>query len=301
MEFGKKVKSLRQAQKITKEAFCGDESELSVRQLTRIETGKSTPTLAKVQFIANRLGVKIGDLTDESFELPTRYKELKYLLLRTQTYTEPSKLSEREQFFDEVLVNFYDELPDEEKLIIDCLQAQIDVALSNQTDFGEGLLEDYFEQVKIKTEYTINDLILINLYFTCGITSDFSPKFYSRETYKHIVSNLVKHAELLPLDYLFLLNNLFLQIIYIATRLKNSEFVEEILKQVEHIMFKTQDFQKLPVLCLVEWKYRLSVLGNLEKATDCYRKARLFAEMTNDKFLDQKLTNEWKKDTGHLN
>lgn len=55
VDFGKRVKELRQLRDITKEAFCGDETELSVRQLTRIENGVSTPTLAKVIFIAQQL------------------------------------------------------------------------------------------------------------------------------------------------------------------------------------------------------------------------------------------------------
>lgn len=53
MNFGKHMKELRRTLKMTKEEFCGDEIELSVRQLTRIESGISTPTLEKVVFIAH--------------------------------------------------------------------------------------------------------------------------------------------------------------------------------------------------------------------------------------------------------
>ena len=85
--FGEKVRQLREERGISREAFCGDETELSIRQLYRVETGQSIPTLNKVTYIAQILGVSIGELTDgKTFELPARYKELKYLLLRTPTY-----------------------------------------------------------------------------------------------------------------------------------------------------------------------------------------------------------------------
>lgn len=55
-EFGKKIKRLRLAKKISRSEFCGDESELSIRQLIRIENGESRPILTKLKYIAERLG-----------------------------------------------------------------------------------------------------------------------------------------------------------------------------------------------------------------------------------------------------
>ena len=80
-KFGNKIRILREKKGISREEFCGDETELSVRQLARIELNQSIPNLSKAQFIANRLGVKLGTLTDgDSLEFPKRYKELKYLI-----------------------------------------------------------------------------------------------------------------------------------------------------------------------------------------------------------------------------
>ncbi|SFC83969.1 Helix-turn-helix domain-containing protein, partial [Streptococcus gallolyticus] len=86
-KFGIKVRALREEKGISREEFCGDETELSVRQLARIESNQSIPSLSKAQFIANQLGVTLGTMTDgDSLELPRRYEELKYLLIRTPTY-----------------------------------------------------------------------------------------------------------------------------------------------------------------------------------------------------------------------
>lgn len=92
-KFGAKVRTLREEKGISREEFCGDETELSVRQLARIEKGQSVPTLNKVGYIAKVLNVTIGELVDgKNLELPTRYKELKYLLLRTPTYGDEKRL-----------------------------------------------------------------------------------------------------------------------------------------------------------------------------------------------------------------
>ena len=164
-KFGEKVRLLREEKGISREEFCGDETELSVRQLARIELNQSIPNLSKASFIANQLGVKLGTLTDgDSLELPKRYQELKYLLLRTPTYADKVRLDRKGKYFDEISEKFYDIIPEEERLIIDCLQSKLDVHFSDDVNFGEGILNDYFDQVNRKKNFNINDLILIDLY-----------------------------------------------------------------------------------------------------------------------------------------
>lgn len=152
--FGEKVRGLRLEKGISREELCGDEAELSVRQLARIELGQSIPSLAKVIFIAKALEVSVGYLTDgANLELPKRYKELKYLILRTPTYMDDRKLQVRESQFDEIFENYYDQLPEEEQLIIECLQATLDTLLSENINFGVELLQEYFKQTKVKQRF----------------------------------------------------------------------------------------------------------------------------------------------------
>lgn len=47
---------------ISRPDFCGDEQELTVRQLSRIESGASQPSLPKLAYIARRLGVPVYSL-----------------------------------------------------------------------------------------------------------------------------------------------------------------------------------------------------------------------------------------------
>ena len=47
-EVGKRIRMLREMKHITRETLCDDETEITVRQLARIESGQSSPSLSKV-------------------------------------------------------------------------------------------------------------------------------------------------------------------------------------------------------------------------------------------------------------
>ncbi|VIT61339.1 transcriptional regulator [Streptococcus pneumoniae] len=90
------------AKKISRSEFCGDESELSIRQLIRIENGESRPTLTKLKYIAERLGVEDYKLMPSYIELDKEYLELKYFLMRTPTYEDETIAQKKES----VLIRF---------------------------------------------------------------------------------------------------------------------------------------------------------------------------------------------------
>ena len=67
---GRKIRSLREKKKLTRENFCEDQSQLSVRQLFRIENGLSLPTLPKLIYISSKLEISLGELFKEfEFEI----------------------------------------------------------------------------------------------------------------------------------------------------------------------------------------------------------------------------------------
>ena len=47
---------------------------------------------------------------------------------------------------------FYDQLPEDEQVAVEVLQAIDDVYVSENSDFGEGLIEEYFEQFTFKNK-----------------------------------------------------------------------------------------------------------------------------------------------------
>ncbi|HEP5606804.1 TPA: transcriptional regulator Rgg4/ComR, partial [Streptococcus pyogenes] len=239
--FGGKVKVLRLEKRISHEDLCGDESELSVRQLARIELGQSIPSLSKVIFIAKALNVSVGYLTDGAdLELPKRYKELKYLILRTPTYMDDGKLQVREEQFDEIFEDYYDKLPEEEKIIIDCLQATLDTLLSENTNFGIDLLQEYFNQIKTKVRFRQNDLILLELYLAYldieGMDGQYSDKIF----YDSLLDNLSEQFEQFELDELFIVNKIIIDISSLSLKNNRLDNLEKAIEMSQKIMAKIQ-------------------------------------------------------------
>lgn len=295
--FGGKVKVLRLEKRISREDLCGDESELSVRQLARIELGQSIPSLSKVIFIAKALNVSVGYLTDGAdLELPKRYKELKYLILRTPTYMDDGKLQVREEQFDEIFEDYYDKLPEEEKIIIDCLQATLDTLLSENTNFGIDLLQEYFNQIKTKVRFRQNDLIFLELYLAYldieGMDGQYSDKIF----YDSLLDNLSEQFEQFELDELFIVNKIIIDISSLSLKNNRLDNLEKAIEMSQKIMAKIQDWNRMPILKLIEWKYFLIKQKDIIKAEQSFMKACLFAQMTADQYLENKLIQEWEKD-----
>ncbi|HHD5525112.1 transcriptional regulator Rgg4/ComR [Streptococcus pyogenes] len=295
--FGGKVKVLRLEKRISREDLCGDESELSVRQLARIELGQSIPSLSKVIFIAKALNVSVGYLTDGAdLELPKRYKELKYLILRTPTYMDDGKLQVREEQFDEIFEDYYDKLPEEEKIIIDCLQATLDTLLSENANFGIDLLQEYFNQIKTKVRFRQNDLILLELYLAYldieGMDGQYSDKIF----YDSLLDNLSGQFEQFELDELFIVNKIIIDISSLSLKNNRLDNLEKAIEMSQKIMAKIQDWNRMPILKLIEWKYFLIKQKDIIKAEQSFMKACLFAQMTADQYLENKLIQEWEKD-----
>ncbi|MGT2743279.1 helix-turn-helix domain-containing protein [Streptococcus plurextorum] len=303
-EFGEKVQRLRQEKGLTREELCGDEIELSVRQLARIESGQSLPTLAKVQYISEKLGVSVGSLTDgENLELPKRYKELKYQILRLPTYADEERLQLREEQFDEILNVYYDHLPEVEQVMVDILQSRFEVVNSGDVNFGLGVLNDYFEQVKKKKFYAINDLALIDLYLTCMIATMFSGKesqegiLYSEETYAYFVEKLLKQGDYLPTEDLFFLNKIYFMLASVFLRQNKFVDLDALLTHLHPFIIKSQDFQRMPLYYMYRWKYCLYHLKDKSEAESYYHQATMFAEMTQDSYLAKRLDEEWEMNT----
>lgn len=294
--FGEKVRLLRAKKELTREEFCGDETELSVRQLARIEAGTSTPNLANAQFIAQQLGVGLGELTDgKNLELPKRYRELKYQILRIPTYSDEDRLKVREEQLDEILINYYDNLPEAEQVLVDIIQARFEVFNSGNTDFGTDILSDYFEQVKKKKIYTINDLALIDLYLVCIIVTNFDKKIYKEDTYYKFVKNIFNQGDHINIEDLFFLNKLYLMICSVLV--KKEEYIKlgELLGDLYQLIVKSQDFQRMPLYYMYCWQHSLYGVKNKSEAEGFFKQALIFAEMTSDLYLAEKLKEEWQR------
>ena len=104
----------------------------------RIEKGEFRPTIKTLEYIAERLEIPSYVLMPDYKELPKRYQELKYFLLRHPDYGDKELQEQKEEYFDEIFETFYDDLPRDEKVLVDCLQA-IDEVRATSNPYTEAV------------------------------------------------------------------------------------------------------------------------------------------------------------------
>ncbi|WP_392349229.1 helix-turn-helix domain-containing protein [Streptococcus suis] len=275
-EFGQRVRQLRENASLTREQFCDDELELSVRQLTRIEAGTSKPTFSKIQYIATRLGMGLYELMPDYVSLPERYSKLKFDVLRTPTYENEELMGKRADMMTEIYDDYYDDLPEEEKIAIDAIQSIIDVFETKTAEFGQDILEDYFEQIQRKPQFSANDLLIIQLYLInlrmeVKQSSDF-------QHFLDLVEKLPSQVELVESGDLFILRDVMITSVGLLGQKEEFSYIPTLFEALDKIMQKTQDFQKKPILNLLKWKYELLINKDKDAATALYEEALLLQE-----------------------
>ena len=281
MLIGQKIKEIRIEKGISRPDFCGDEQELTVRQLSRIESGASQPSLPKLDYIARRLGVPAYSLMPDFSALPPAYLELKYQILREPIYGKEEEYDKKEACLEEIEDLFYEQLPNEEKIWFEATRATIDVIRSGRPEYGETVLDDYFKTIYDKELFLINELEVINLYFAIVLTKIKQGQNQIEEINRihSFLVRLTNHVELIAPEYLFAYDSLGAYIF-----------------SLNHIMEKTQDFQKKPIILMLEWKLSLIINNDYVSAEQFYQKSKLFADIIENSYLVTMLEKQWQED-----
>lgn len=295
-EFGLKVRTLREEKGITREAMCGDETELSVRQLARIESGESKPTFTKITFIANGLGMSLYELMPDYVDLPEEYLNLKYDVLRTPTYGEEKKIDWRDQILTEIYDTYYDDLPEEEQLAVDTIQSFFDVHDTEEAVFGKEILEEYFFQISHKEEFSINELLMIRLFLEHVRITDLEKSPKENAVFQHLLETLPNQINIINLKDSFILRDVLFTLMAVAGTKGKDIFLPIIINSLEQIMNRTQDYQKLPILKMICWKYELFNNQDKKRALLLYEQAVMGAQMVGDTNLVHKIETEWEND-----
>ena len=293
LEIGKRIRTLRTEKGLSREAFCGDEKELTVRQLGRIETGNNLPSLAKLDYIAGVLGIPMSQLIDEgSLIVPKEYLKLKTKLIRQSIHGDEAKIRQREEIFEEIQERFYDQLPEDEQVAVEVLQAIDDVYVSENSDFGEGLIEEYFEQLLLKTNYDTNDLLILHLYFL-KCTLNAKP---IDNVFENIYSNILGQNNFSDVIYIHLIQRVIVSIVLYHFNIEYYDLMPQTLSAVREIIDEIQDFALLPTVDFFEAKYYIHTNQNKDLALDYYNKAINGSELLNDKSFRDRVIEEKNKD-----
>ena len=296
-ELGEKVRILREEKGLSRPVFCGDESELSVRQLVRIEKGEFRPTIKTLEYIADRLEIPSYVLMPDYKELPKRYQELKYFLLHHPDYGDKELQEQKEEYFDEIFECFYDDLPRDEKVLVDCLQAIDEVRATDNEQYGIALLDESFEELWNQREFSFSDLLKIRLYFLCSYLENIKKGQLSiseQQKLQLMFQKVCNNVENSGTDDLFLVRDVLFAGLGSCELLNDLELFKLAVEKLNWISEKTRDFQKQPIVLMVEWKYYIQM--DYDTAKQKYEEAKMMARMFGNEKLIVSLDNEWAED-----
>ena len=296
-DLGDKVRLLREEKGLSRPVFCGDESELSVRQLVRIEKGEFRPTIKTLEYIADRLEIPSYVLMPDYKELPKRYQELKYFLLHHPDYGDKELQEQKEEYFDEIFENFYDDLPRDEKVLVDCLQAIDEVRATDNEQYGIALLDESFEELWNQIEFSFSDLLKIRLYFLCSYLENIKKGQLSiseQQKLQLMFQKVCNNVENSGTDDLFLVRDVLFAGLGSCELLNDLELFKLAVEKLNWISEKTRDFQKQPIVLMVEWKYYIQT--DYDTAKQKYEEAKMMARMFGNEQLIVSLDKEWSED-----
>ena len=296
-DLGEKVRLLREEKGLSRPVFCGDESELSVRQLVRIEKGEFRPTIKTLEYIADRLGIPSYVLMPDYKESPKRYQELKYFLLHHPDYGDKELQEQKEEYFDEIFEYFYDDLPRDEKVIVDCLQAIDEVRATSNSVYGSSVMEDGLQEILSRDVYKAEDLLRLRLYFVCQLMDGLKIgeiKESEHETILYFHDKLSSQVDKIEFDCLDLLRDSLLASLTCIEIMGLFHYFKRAVETLNKIGQKTRDFQKQPIVLMVEWKYYIQT--DYETAKQKYEEAKMMAKMFDNEKLIVSLDKEWSQD-----
>ena len=293
IEIGKRIREERERQGLTREHVCDTEEELTVKQLMRIELGRSLPTIVKLQYISDKLGVSLNYLLGETkLDIPEEYYQAKYKLMKSPVYGDPERIKKKLQDIEDLYDNYIDILPEDELLTIDIIERTLNfISEEKKEDLVEIVFEDYLNQVLKKEEYTLNDLLLIKYYSVqCQGSS------YDKTTIEHFRMKLIKQRlqgdELSNVELLGALS----AIAGIYVMHHDYKNMKTIVDKMYEVMHSIMQHSYQPGIAMLEAKYYLFYENNRDKAAELYNTATVLAEAFGDQVFIKNLKMEMEKD-----
>ena len=293
IEIGKRIREERERQGLTREQVCDTEEELTVKQLMRIELGRSLPTIVKLQYISDKLGVSLNYLLGETkLDIPEEYYQAKYKLMKSPVYGDSERIKKKLQDIEDLYEKYIEVLPEDELLTIDIIERTLNfISEEKKEDLVEIVFEDYLNQVLKKEEYTLNDLLLIKYYSVqCQGSS------YDKTTIEHFRMKLIKQRlqgdELSNVELLGALS----AIAGIYVMHHDYKNMKTIVDKMYEVMHSIMQHSYQPGIAMLEAKYYLFYENNRDKATELYNKAILLAEAFGDQVFIKNLKMEMEKD-----
>ena len=292
IEIGKRIREERERLGLTREQVCDTEEELTVKQLMRIELGRSLPTIVKLQYISDKLGVSLNYLLGETkLDIPEDYYQAKYKLMKSPVQGDPERIKKKLKDIEKLYDNYIDILPEDELLTIDIIERTLNFMTEGEEDAIETIFEDYLTQVLKKEAYSLNDLLLIKYYtFQCQV-GDYDKEIVESFRCK-LINQELQGEELVNVELLGALSTI--GGIYVMHH--DYRNMKTIVDKMHTVIDKTLQHAYKPAVLIFEAKYYLFYENNRDKAAELYNTATVLAEAFGDQVFIKNLKMEMEKD-----
>ncbi len=292
VEIGKRIRQERERQGLTREQVCDTEEEITVKQLMRIELGRSLPTIVKLQYISDNLGVSLNYLLGETkLDIPEDYYQAKYKLMKSPVYGDPERIKKKLKDIEELYDNYIDVLPEDELLAIDIIERTLNFMVMEEDSLIESVFEDYLTQALKKEAYSLNDLLLISYYALRCQDYDYDNERIEKFRHKLIKQEL-QGDELFNVELIGALS----AIAGIYVMHHDYKEMKSVVDKMYVLIDKTLQQAYKPAVLVFEAKYYLFYENNIDKATELYHTATVLAEAFGDQVFIKNLKMEMKKD-----
>ena len=292
IEIGKRIREERERQGLTREHVCDTEEELTVKQLMRIELGRSLPTIVKLQYISDKLGVSLNYLLGETkLDIPEDYYKAKYKLMKSPVYGDSERIKKKLKDIEELYDNYIDVLPEDELLAIDLIERTLNFMISEEESLIESVFEDYLVQALKKEAYSLNDLLLISYYaFRC---QDYDYDKERIEKFRRkLINQELQGEELFNVELIGALS----AIAGIYVMHHDYKEMKSVVDKMYVLIDKTLQQAYKPAVLVFEAKYYLFYENNRDKATELYNTATVLAEAFGDQVFIKNLKMEMEND-----
>ena len=292
IEIGKRIREERERIGLTREQVCDTEEELTVKQLMRIELGRSLPTIVKLQYISDKLGVSLNYLLGETkLDIPEDYYKAKYKLMKSPVYGDPERIKKKLKDIEELYDNYIDILPEDELFAIDIIERTLNFMVMEEDSLIESVFEDYLTQALKKEVYSLNDLLLISYYalrcqdydYDKGIIDKFRRKLIKQELQGEELFNIELMGALTSIAGIYVMHH-------------DYKDMKSVVDKLYEIMHSCMQHSYQPGIIVFEAKYYLFYENNRDKATELYKMATVLAEAFGDEVFIKKLKMEMEND-----
>ena len=297
VEIGKRIRQERERQGLTREQVCDTEEEITVKQLMRIELGRSLPTIVKLQYISDNLGVSLNYLLGETkLDIPEDYYKAKYKLMKSPVYGDPERIKKKLKDIEELYDNYIDVLPEDELLAIDLIERSLNFMVEEKYSLLESVYEDYLTQALKKEAYSLNDLLLISYYALRCQDYDYDKERIEKFRHKLIKQEL-QGDELSNVELIGALS----AIAGIYVMHHDYKEMKSVVDKMYVLIDKTLQQAYKPAVLVFEAKYYLFYENNRDKATELYNTATVLAEAFGDQVFIKNLKMEINNDLNTSN